>query len=598
MLLVILSWIYISFIFFGFGLAITALFNRVLQRNHAVQNNHAVQKNNITVPLAPHITILLLLGMVGVAVVASALSLFMPVNALANGIVLLMAILFIALFKKNASAARAQLRYEINSVPRLLVVLFVAFVLVFAFLSAQPPSHYDEGLYYGTTIKWMEEYGTVKGVANVNTRIGFNSTWFLLNALFSFQYLHLGNFNDLNGLLLLYVFCYSFGAIDGLYRRDHRLSVIVRALMVVPLAAFHFGASSDFLLFNVNFLSSPTADIPVCVLLWLALIWLLELDDRPKHEFDQRAFTIIVIAAFLFIVKPSAAPVLLACVYFFFYYVFKGRFAHAGFITALAILIVAPWITRNIFVSGYLVFPFSAIDVIDADWKVPIHHAQWHENAVRVFAINADYDLDKPFTQTITQWFPGWFGRLSFIQALIFIFSCASAVILFTMFIVRLIRERKSFITANKYFIFATMIAVAGSVFWFMKGPDPRLGYGFTAMLVMLLLAVTLRYFLDRDVRYAGWFITLLLIYNLVFYYRNTFKEIVRSGWKKAPPERRLPESMETIALPNGINMHIVPSQNLWYAPLPAADKSEFSTIHPVPRGTTLSQGFKVQDNK
>lgn len=586
MFLIILSWIYISFIFFGFGLAVTALFHRF------------AQTNDEPVTVAPHIAILLILGMVGVALVTSVLSLFMPLGLAANVIVLLMAVMFIALFKKNARPARAQLRFEINSVPRLLVVLFVAFVLVFAFLSAQPPSHYDEGLYYGTTIKWMEEYGTVKGLANVNTRIGFNSTWFLLNALFSFQYLHLGNFNDLNGLLLLYVFSYSFGGLDRLYRRDYRLSTIVRALMVIPIAAFHFGASSDFILFNVNFLSSPTADIPVCVLLWLALTWLLELDERPKYEFDLRAFTIITIAAFLFIVKPSAVPVLLACVYFFIYYVIKGRFVHAGLITALVLLIVAPWLTRNIFVSGYLVFPFSAIDVVDADWKIPIQHAKWHENAVRVFAIDAEYDLNKPFTPTLAQWFPGWFGRLSFIQSLIFIFSCASAVILFIMFIVRLIRERRSFIAANKYFVFATIIAVAGSLFWFMKGPDPRLGYGFTAMLVMLLLAVTLRYFLDSDVRYAGWFVTLFLIYTLAFYYRNTFKEIVRSGWKKAPPERRLPESMETVALPNGINMHVVPSQNLWYAPLPAADRNEFSTIHPVPRGATIGEGFKSSEKK
>jgi hypothetical protein len=586
MLLIILSWIYISFIFFGFGIGVTALFHRFAQRD------------DVPGPAAPHLSVLLILGMIGVAVVASVLSLLMPLGMLANGIVLLMAIILVALFKRNARAARAQLRYEMDSVPRLLIIIFAAFVLVFAFLCAQPPSHFDEGLYYGTTIKWMEEHGTVKGLANVNTRIGFNSTWFVLNALFSFQYFNLGNFNDLNGLLLLYVFSYSFGAIDRLYRRDYRLSVIVRALIVIPIAAFHFGASSDFILFNINFLSSPTADIPVCVMLWLVLAWLLELDELPKHEFDQRVFTIIAVAAFLFIVKPSAAPVLFVCVYLFFHYVFKRRFLHAGLITALALLIVAPWLTRNIFVSGYLVFPFSAIDVINADWKIPIQHAKWHENAVRVFAIDAEYDLNKPFTQTLAQWFPGWFGRLSFIQSLIFIFSCASAVILFIIFTVRSLRERGRFMAANKYFVLATIIAVAGSIFWFMKGPDPRLGYGFTAMLVMLLLAVTLRYFLDRDVRYAGWFITLFLLFIVASYYKNTFKEITSSGWKKAPPDRRLPESMEKVALPNGIIMNVVPSQNLWYAPLPAADRNEFATIQPVPRGKKISEGFKSSEKK
>lgn len=597
MLLVILSWIYISFIFFGFGVGVMAFMRRVGGETSTgggvVQGPGAM--NYATVP---HTAILLLLGVVATAIIASILSLFMPLGALANAIILLIAIACIALQRKNAGMLRAQCRYEINSIPRLLVVIFIGFILIFAFLSAQRPSHYDEGLYYGTTIKWMEEYGTVKGIANVNTRIGFNSTWMLLNALFSFQFLNLGNFNDLNGLLLLYVFSYSFGGIDRLYRRDYRISAIVRALLVIPIAAFHFGASSDFILFNVNFLSSPTADIPVCVLLWLVFVWLLELGERPAQEFDHRAFIIIIISTFLFIVKPSAAPILLTCVFFFFYYVSKGRFKFAGLACLVAVLIVAPWIARNIFISGYLVFPFSAIDIINADWKIPIQHAKWHENAVRVFAINAEYDLNKPFTQTIGQWFPGWFGRLTFIQSLMFIFTCASAAILSIIFIVQSFQKGKAFIKANRYFIFAVIVAFAGTVFWFMKGPDPRLGYGFTAMLVMLLLAVMLQYFLDRSVKFAGWFITAFLIYILAFYYRNTFKEIVRSAWKKPLPERRLPEKMEQATLSNGIIMHIAPNQDLWYAPLPAADKNEFSTIHPVPRGKTIREGFKSFETK
>lgn len=587
MLLVILSWIYISFIFFGFGVGVMTLMQRVGKRT------------STGVPTTvPHTAIVLLLGMVATAITASILSLIMPLGALANALILLIAIACIALQRKNARAIRAQCRSEINSVPRLLAVLFLGFIIVFAFLSAQPPSHYDEGLYYGTTIKWMEEYGTVKGIANVNTRIGFNSTWMLLNALFSFQYLHLGNFNDLNGLLLLYVFSYSFGALDRLYRRDYRISVIVRALLVIPLAAFHFGASSDFILFNVNFLSSPTADIPVCVLLWLVFVWLLELGERPAHEFDQRVFIIIIISTFLFIVKPSAAPVLLTCVFFFLYYISKKRFAYAGLACVIALLIVAPWIARNIFISGYLVFPFSAVDVINADWKIPIQHAKWHENAVRVFAIDAKYDLDKPFTQTLSQWVPGWFGRLTFIQSLMVVFTCASIVIFAFIFIIRSFQKGKAFIVANRYFIFAVIVALAGAVFWFAKGPDPRLGYGFTGMLVMLLLAAMLQYFLDRDVRFFGWFITLFLIYILAFYYRNTFKETVRSAWKKGLPERRLPEKMEQAPVGNGIIMHIAPNQDLWYAPLPAADKNEFSTIQPVPRGTSISKGFKSFEKK
>ena len=71
---------------------------------------------------------------------------------------------------------------------------------------------------------------------------------------------------------------------------------------------------------------------------------------------------------------------------------------------------MAPWIARNIIVSGYPVFPLPVTDVLQVDWKLPVHHVQWQENAVKVYAINPEYDLNKPFTMPFLQWFPVWLG--------------------------------------------------------------------------------------------------------------------------------------------------------------------------------------------
>src|SRR5215213_1640072 len=239
MLLIILSWIYISFIFFSLGLCVQAMVQRI------------IHKNNQPVLKAPSVVIVLLQGMVATAVFASLLSFIMPLSAWANLLMLSMSIACMAIFKKERAAVVARCRSDCRFTTRLLRIIFLFFVVVVAYLASQVSSHYDDGLYYATTIKWIEEYGTVKGLANVNPRIGFNSTWLLLQALFSFHYLRLGNFNDLNGLLLLYVLMYSLGALNSLFLRDYSISTIVRALLVLPLAAFHFGASNDFILFNV-----------------------------------------------------------------------------------------------------------------------------------------------------------------------------------------------------------------------------------------------------------------------------------------------------------------------------------------------------------
>jgi len=576
MFLVILSWIYITFIFFGLGLGVNAILLKGA-RQPAVM--------------------ILIQGMIAAAVIASALSLFMPLSALANIFILLIAVACIFRFKQSAAQLISNWRGDVRETTRLLRVIFIAFVLVFAFLAALPPSHYDEGLYYGTTIKWIEEHGVVKGLANVNPRIGFNSTWLLLQALFNFSFLNPGHLINLNGLLLLYVFMYSLGGLNSVMRKDQRVSVIARSLFMVPLAVYHFGASSDFIFFNVNFLNSPTADLPVCMLLWLVFARLLEMDERPAQEHDPSILSIVMMSLFLFIVKPSAAPVLLTAVLFFFMYLVKRRWLMAGALCVMALLIIAPWMYRNVLVSGYLIFPFSGVDIIHADWKLPVQHVKWLENAVRVYAISPEYDLNKPFTVTVSEWFPVWWEKLSFIQSLIFIFSCASVVTFAIVFILNFFRKGQRFFSANKYFIFTMMVAAAGSLFWFMKGPDFRLGYGFAAMPVILLLSVMLRYFLERDVKFAGFVIVLYLLYILLFYYRNTFKEITRNILKPLPA-RRLPEKMDQVKQDNGIIMNIVPAQDSWYAPLPVADVHEFYTILPAPRGNAIKDGFKATEKK
>ena len=130
-----------------------------------------------------------------------------------------------------------------------------------------------------------------------------------------------------------------------------------------------------------------------------------------------------------------------------------------------------------------------------------------------------------------------------------------------------------------------------------MKGPDFRLGYGFTGMLTMLLIALMLRYFLDRDIKFAGLALTGFFIYMLAFYYRNTLKESLNSAWKPLP-ERRMPERTEEVKMNNGTVMHVVFNQDSWYAPLPVANNNEYYTIKPICRGARISDGFKSTEKK
>ncbi|HEX6180938.1 MAG TPA: hypothetical protein VFZ47_06800, partial [Chitinophagaceae bacterium] len=374
---------------------------------------------------------------------------------------------------------------------------------------------------------------------------------------------------------------------------DYSMSVVMRSLLFVPVAAFHFGASHDFLLFNINYLSSPSADIPVCFLLWIVFVLVIELREVAADKHSANIALICMLSALLFSIKPSAAPVLLLCVFFFGGYVLQKKFEQAGIIAMLSSLIVVPWIVRNIIISGYLFFPFSSLDMIQVDWKLPIQHVKWFENAVKVYAINPEYDLNKPFTLSVQQWFGIWFNRLSFIQSLLFLSGIASIVLFGLLFVAGVMRKGKRFVSEQRYIILCVATAVAGSLFWFLKGPDFRLGYGFTVIITVLSLAMMFRYFLADDIKYAGIIFTIGFFYLMIFHYKGPWKDFA-TRIKQPLPERKQPAAIKAMPLGNGMQMQLVNYGDSWYGPLPIANETEYYTLMPVPRGSSVKHGFKA----
>lgn len=39
-------------------------------------------------------------------------------------------------------------------------------------------------------------------------------------------------------------------------------------------------------------------------------------------------------------------------------------------------VVLAPWLVRNVLISGWLIYPFAAIDLFSVDWKIPASYLQ------------------------------------------------------------------------------------------------------------------------------------------------------------------------------------------------------------------------------
>ena len=113
-------------------------------------------------------------GIVGITVVASVLGFFFPLGIAFEIGVILIGLIGLVVSKNNFS--------EFFSLLKNRWLLFFLFLGVS--ITTFAPFINDHFSYYASTIKWMSEYGLVKGIANINLILGQQSSWHIFQASF------------------------------------------------------------------------------------------------------------------------------------------------------------------------------------------------------------------------------------------------------------------------------------------------------------------------------------------------------------------------------------------------------------------------------
>ncbi|MDE7232126.1 MAG: hypothetical protein K2N37_03525, partial [Lachnospiraceae bacterium] len=158
-----------------------------------------------------------LCGIVCVTVYAQFFSLFARVGLLGNGVLCVACAGILwrerenlkALFLSYWQGKSAGLGKRMCGKAILLFGLF----LLFAYGTSRGMIHYDTGLYHAQSIRWIEEYGVVKGLGNLHCRLAYNSASFALSALYSMAFLGGRSFHCCAGFLafLLAAVCLKTG---------------------------------------------------------------------------------------------------------------------------------------------------------------------------------------------------------------------------------------------------------------------------------------------------------------------------------------------------------------------------------------------------
>ncbi|MCM1188854.1 MAG: hypothetical protein NC541_06120 [bacterium] len=475
MLYVIMNWIYMALIMAVLGTAVL----------HALQVWFLGEKDtDISLYYA------LMCGYVVCTVYAETVSLFMKVSTAANGILILITVCTGILCRKELSRMIACFLRQRKRDIVLGVGLTVAVFGFFLSVSGTPIlllASGDTGFYHSQAVRWIEEYGCVPGLANLNLRFGFNNANFCLAALFS-MYGLLGV--SIRGTVTFFISIVLIKALyDLLHIASHRYYVGdgVRILLLI------------YTLYRTIWMDGYSTECLAVVLVFAMVLAYCDLQEREKEEpFYYGLICLFIIYGAT--VKLNLAPLGIAIVLMIVWLVRRKKASDILKYIICGLAIVIPWIIRNVVLTGYLLYPFSKLDVFSFDWKVPVETVERLELITYQFAKAIWYlgvSYDEAVNYGFLQWFPKMLHYLfhSFdyekscgIMLIITIFTLGVSAL---VRIVLLMRGNRS----DRRWFPLKLCLITGFVYCMLAGPDAR----FIAYAVFTLPAVMILQYIDRN---------------------------------------------------------------------------------------------------
>ena len=283
MLQILISLLIYFVVFSGFGSLLDEKFNQLNQLSFQLIN-----------------------GMFVIAIVSLVTSMFMPLSIYYEVIVV---IIGVGLFTYN-KCWESFFKLKKSILLLFLLTCFVGSINAFLF---------DTFSYYLPTIKWLDNFGLVKGLANYDFNLGQTSLWHIIQA----------SFND------------SF---DVFYK----INVFIIAVYLIYIYEINQQKLILFLPLFYLFVASPSPDLPVFI-----LSILIFLNWYQSQSIDSIKYGLII-GAFIVLIKPIAFvfPV-------FFFILSLKNIAYYKSIYLLVFGLMMLFFIKNIILSGNFLFPLS-----------------------------------------------------------------------------------------------------------------------------------------------------------------------------------------------------------------------------------------------
>lgn len=557
MIVIALIWTLIFFVFFVIGFSVVKLINRITGQN---------EKGQI-ISFDEYFFI----GFLVLSALTAILSIWIPIG---NKVLLILSALSLLLFLFNFSGIRNKFENiirELLLLKRIEVLVIVLIILFLLTVVVHKITWYDTGLYHAQSIQWIRKFAVVPGLGNIHGRLALNSMFLVISGLFTFQIKDVLIF-PLNGICYTVLFLKLFILFKTEYAPGTKWKAVFYSVIFLIS-----------LLIIIPFLNSTSPDIMCGILIMYAFI----LIASQRVEFNKinyvKTFLLSLVVFSCITYKISSLFLILTL----FLNLNKDLIKKSLTIIVIGILIITPYIIRNYYLSGYLIYPFPSIDIFNVEWKIPVERALFEKSWIVSWARIPGVPYHDVINLKISEWIIPWFKSNDSISRLLLIINSLSIISFITMLF-------------KKDFLFAKiqLIIFINLIFWFLMAPDPRFAYGF--LFVGFSLTVAYLFKMIEYSNLSGIFKYLKIAIACFFFIVIGRRISIPLEVLKHPSLCVISapfETVETKALKSDFDYRIPVSEDrCFYSEIPCVP---FPLTNVRLRGHDLQSGFKViKENK
>lgn len=469
----------------------------------------------------------------------------------------------------------------------IIVIITFPFLLSALVFSLNPPFAYDSGLYHIQSIKWIQEYSVVPGLANLHGRFGFNPNIFTIFALTSLKEIFKQEIFSVNFVIYSILVLHSINRIYKILKQEGFTNSFLLHSIVLFLILEQFMS-----------LSSPTPDL-ISIVLPLYILTNLPKNENGIHSKLnlENYFSSIILSVYTISVKLATIPLCILILLLIIRYKFDGK--KLLIVISIIFLILLPWLIRNVILSGYLIYPFSAIDIFNFDWKVPLNAVVSEKLSITGWARNPGEGYKEAAQMKFWEWFPIWWNTISKLNRLFIVISFLSPIFIFIYSLFKKIK-----IDFQTFAILFT--SWIGVIFWILLAPDIRFGKAFlgvSAISPLLYFNFKINFFPIKISKTSKQIILvfIFIIVSVFLINRRTYnrcKNFIRenSAFFVRPKKIEIPQNLEFKKIQmNDLEVFIPAEGDRCYDyEIPCMPYKNYSLIL---RGKTLQSGFKYIQN-